>query len=222
MTKNRTIMTETPYGAKLQKDGKTYAIQTRIPAGAITPEALETFARVARTYHIPLVKITSGQRFLFVGVKEEDIPAVRRDLGDLGSASITPGVRYVQSCPGGAFCKNGLQDSLGLAKAISDEYAGQEFPAKIKIGVSGCPRCCGESKVRDIGLMGSAKGWTVFIGGQSAFHVREGTEVASGLSSEEAQALVSRLLAYVRAHAKPKERTARFIERVGTGWLQDI
>lgn len=222
MTKNRTIMTESPYGAKLQKDGKTYAIQTRIPAGAITPEALETFARVARTYHIPLVKITSGQRFLLVGVKEEDIPAVRRDLGDLGAASITPGVRYVQSCPGGAFCKNGLQDSFGLARRISDEYAGQEFPAKIKIGVSGCPRCCGESKVRDIGLMGSAKGWTVFIGGQSAFHVREGDEVASGLSSEEAQALVGRLLAYVRAHAKPKERTARFIERVGTGWLKDI
>jgi len=215
-------MTDTPYGAKLQKDGKTYAIQTRIPAGMITPDALETFARVARTYHIPLVKLTSGQRILLVGVKEEDIPAVRRELGDLGMASITPGVRYVQSCPGSAFCKNGTQDSLGLAKKISDLYAGQEFPAKIKIGISGCPRCCGESKVRDIGIMGSAKGWTVFFGGHSAFHVREGDEVASGLSSEEAQALVGRLLAYFKAHAKPKERTARFIERVGNEWMKEI
>ena len=215
-------MTDITYGAKLQKDGKTYAIQTRIPAGEVTPEALETLARVARTYHIPLVKITSGQRFLLVGVKEEDIAAVRKDLKNLGTASITPGVRYVQSCPGNAYCKNGTQDSLALAKQISDEYAGQEFPAKIKIGVSGCPRCCGESKVRDIGIMGSAKGWTVFFGGHSAFHVKEGTEVASGLSSDEVRDLVGRLLTYYRANGKIKERTSRFIERVGTGWLNEI
>lgn len=215
-------MTDTTYGAKLQKDGKTYAIQTRIPAGAITPEALDTFARVARTYEIPLVKITSGQRFLLVGVKEEDIPKVRKELGELGTASITPGVRYVQSCPGSAYCKNGTQDSLALATQISDEFCGKELPAKVKIGVSGCPRCCGESRVRDIGIMGTAKGWTVFFGGHSAFHVREGTEVASGLSPEEVRALVGRLLAYYQANAKPKERTSRFVERVGTGWLNGV
>ena len=215
-------MTDPTFGAKLQKDGKTYAIQTRIPAGQITPEALDTFARVARTYHIPLVKITSGQRFLLVGVEAEDIPNIRRELGDLGTASITPGVRYIQSCPGNAYCKNGTQDSLALAQQISKDFAGQEFPAKIKIGVSGCPRCCGESKVRDIGLMGSAKGWTVFFGGHSAFHVREGTEVASGLSSEEARALVGRLLAYYKTHGNTKERTSKFIEREGSGWLKEI
>lgn len=215
-------MTDTTYGAKLQKDGKTYAIQTRIPAGEVTPEALETLARVARTYHIPLVKITSGQRFLLVGVKEEDIAAIRKDLGNLGTASIAPGVRYVQSCPGNAYCKNGTQDSLALAKQLSTDFAGQEFPAKIKIGVSGCPRCCGESKVRDIGVMGSAKGWTVFFGGHSAFHVKEGSEVASGLSSDEVRVLVGRLLAYYGTNGKTKERTSRFIERVGTGWLNDI
>ena len=215
-------MTDTTYGAKLQKDGKTYAVQTRIPAGEVTPEALETLARIARTYHIPLVKITSGQRFLLVGVKEEDIAAVRKDLKNLGTASITPGVRYVQSCPGNAYCKNGTQDSLALAKQLSADFAGQEFPAKIKIGVSGCPRCCGESKVRDIGVMGSAKGWTVFFGGHSAFHVKEGTEVASVLSADEVRDLVGRLLAYYRTKGKTKERTSRFIERVGTGWFTEI
>ncbi|MFA5332195.1 MAG: NAD(P)/FAD-dependent oxidoreductase [Methanoregula sp.] len=215
-------MTDTTYGAKLQKDGKTYAIQTRIPAGEIKPEDLETFARVAKKYKIPLVKITSGQRFLLVGVKEEDIPAVRNELGHLGTASITPGVRYVQSCPGNAYCKNGTQDSLALAKQISDDFAGMEFPAKIKIGVSGCPRCCGESKVRDIGIMGSAKGWTVFFGGHSAYHVREGNEVASGLTTKQTRDLVARLLAYFRDHGTTKERTSKFVERVGTDWFKEI
>jgi len=212
-------MTDATYGAKLQRDGKTYAIQTRIPAGVVTPEQLETIARVAKKYSIPLVKITSGQRFLFVGVQEQDIPGVRKELGTLGTASITPGVRYVQSCPGISYCKNGTQDSISLARAISDEYAGKDFPAKIKIGVSGCPRCCGESRVRDVGIMGSAKGWTVYFGGHSGFKLRQGEQVATGLSSEQALACVRSLLSYYQTHAEPKERTSRFLERAGTDWI---
>ena len=213
-------MTDTTYGAKLQRDGKTYAIQTRVPAGVVTPEELETIARVAKEFRIPLIKITSGQRFLLIGVQEEDITGIRKELGDLGAASITPGVRYVQSCPGIAYCKNGTQDSLSLARELSDEYAGREFPAKIKIGVSGCPRCCGESRVRDIGIMGSLKGWTVFFGGHSGFNVRVGEQVATCLSSTEARDLVRSLLTYYQAHAQKKERTSRFLDRVGTAWLE--
>ncbi|MEN6395880.1 MAG: NAD(P)/FAD-dependent oxidoreductase [Methanoregula sp.] len=214
-------MTDT-FGAKLQRDGKTYAIQTRIPAGVVTPEDLEIIARVAKEYHIPVIKITSGQRFLLIGVEENNIAAVRKELGNLGTGSITPGVRYTQSCPGIASCRNGTQDSIALARTIYEDYRGKEFPAKIKIGISGCPRCCGESKVRDIGIMGTTKGWTVFFGGHSGFKVREGEQVATCLSSEEARDLVSRLLAYYKTHGETKERTSRFIERVGTGWFKDI
>jgi NAD(P)H-nitrite reductase large subunit len=215
-------MTDATYGAKLQRDGKTYAIQTRIPAGVVTPEQLETIARVAKKYRIPLVKITSGQRFLLVGVQEQDVTGARKDLGSLGTASITPGVRYVQSCPGILYCKNGTQDSISLAKAISDEYAGQDFPAKIKVGVSGCPRCCGESRVRDVGIMGTAKGWTVFFGGHSGFKSRQGEQVATGLTSDEALTCVRSLLARYKAHAEPKERSSRFLERVGAEWITDV
>ncbi|MDO9326776.1 MAG: NAD(P)/FAD-dependent oxidoreductase [Methanoregula sp.] len=212
-------MTDTTYGAKIQKDAKTYAIQTRIPSGIVSPQDLERIAGVARKYKIPLIKITSGQRFLLVGVEETDIAAVRAELGDLGTGSISPGVRYVQSCPGNAYCKNGTQDSRDLAREISDEYNGKEFPAKIKIGISGCPRCCGESKVRDIGIMGTSKGWTIFFGGHSGFKVRTGELVATNLTTDEARELVRSLLTYYGAHAQPKERTSRFLERVGSGWL---
>jgi len=215
-------MTDPIYGAKLQRDGKTYAIQTRIPAGIVTPEDLETIAAVAKRYAIPTIKITSGQRFLLIGVGEADIPKVKEDLGKLGLASITPGVRYVQSCPGVAFCKNGTQDSIDLARQISDEYAGLEFPAKIKVGVSGCPRCCGESRVRDIGVMGTAKGWTVFFGGHSGFKSRQGEEVSSGLTSEQALECVRDLLMYYRKNAGQKERTSRFLERTGNDWLKNM
>lgn len=126
---------------------------------------------------------------------------------------ILPGVRYVQSCPGNTFCKNGTQDSLSLAKTISDKYQGKKFPSKLKIGISGCPRCCGESKVRDIGIMGSTKGWTVYFGGNSGYRCRVGDLVASSLQTEKAIELVERLLSWFESGAKEKERAARYMER---------
>jgi len=58
-------------GAILQRDGKTFAVVTRMPGGMVTPEALETIAAVARTYKVPMVKLTSGQRFMLIGIPEK-------------------------------------------------------------------------------------------------------------------------------------------------------
>jgi len=90
-----------------------------------------------------------------------------------------------------------------------------DLPAKLKMGVSGCLRCCGESYLRDVGLLGSAKGWTVIFGGNSGGKPRIGDVMAKDLTKEEALDLVRRLLDYYRKHARPGERTARFMERVG-------
>ena len=114
-------------------------------AGVVTPENLETIAKVAKKYHIPLVKITSGQRFLLVGVQEQDIADVRRELGNLGTASITPGVRYVQSCPGICTARTARRTRSPLP-GISPMNMREKSSRKIKIGVSGRPRCCGESR----------------------------------------------------------------------------
>ena len=61
-------------GALLQRDGRTFAVTTRIPAGIVTPEQLETIARVGREVHVPVLKITSGQRFVLAGLEPEDVP----------------------------------------------------------------------------------------------------------------------------------------------------
>ena len=55
-------MTEHPEGAILQRDGRTYAVMKRSPAGLVTPEFLERVAAIARNYHVPTVKITADQR----------------------------------------------------------------------------------------------------------------------------------------------------------------
>ncbi|MGA2122640.1 MAG: NAD(P)/FAD-dependent oxidoreductase [Methanoregula sp.] len=213
-------MTEDSKGAILQRDGKRYAVVTRIPAGIVTPEDLEKIAGVGRKYHVPILKITSGQRIALVGLEPDDVQKVIGELGPLAKPETVPCVKFVQACLGTDMCRFGNQDSIGLARAADDRFKDQIFPAKIKIGVSGCSRCCGESHTRDIGIMGTNKGWTVFFGGNGGTRPRFGDLIARNLSAAEALDCAQRLGEYYRSHAKPHERTARFMERIGYDTLK--
>ena len=213
-------MTTTPEGAILQRDGKRYAVVTRIPAGIVNPSDLEKIARIARMYHVPILKITSGQRIALVGLEPEDVQKVIGELGPLAKPETAPCVKFVQACLGTDMCRFGNQDSIGFARAVDEQFKDQTFPAKIKIGVSGCPRCCSESHTRDIGIMGTNRGWTVFFGGNGGTRPRFGDLIARNLSGAEALDCAQRLGEYYRSHAKPHERTARFIERIGYDMLK--
>jgi NAD(P)H-nitrite reductase large subunit len=207
-------------GATLQRDGKTYAVSTRTPGGIITPGHLERVAAISRKYAVPLMKITSGQRIALIGITEAQLQGLFRDLGPDADRTGGPCLHFVQACLGTESCRYGNQDSLGLARAVEARFRERIYPAKLKIGVSGCPRCCGESHTRDIGILGSARGWTVIFGGNGGTRPRIGDVVARNLSEEEALDLVERILEYYRSHAKPKERTARFMERIGMETLK--
>jgi NAD(P)H-nitrite reductase large subunit len=213
-------MTEPTEGAILQRDGRTWAVTTRIPAGIVTPEQLETIAKVGRKYHVPILKITSGQRIVLAGLEPDDVSRVIADLGPLAKPETAPCVKFVQACLGTDMCKYGKQDSIGLARAIDDTFKDQTFPAKIKIGVSGCPRCCSESHTRDIGIIATPKGWTIFFGGNAGTRPRFGDLIARDLTSNETVDCALRLAEYYRNHANLHERTARFMERTGIDMLK--
>jgi NAD(P)H-nitrite reductase large subunit len=207
-------------GAILQRDGKTWAVITRTPGGIITPDHLERVAAVARKYGVPTLKITSGQRIALVGIPADQLAGVYRDLGRDADSTGGPCLHYVRACPGTETCRFGVQDSMGLAVALEEKFRGQIYPAKLKMGISGCPRCCGESHTRDIGILGTNRGWTVIFGGNGGTRPRIGDVIARNLSTDDSLDLVERLLGYFGNHAKPKERTARFMERAGMDTLR--
>ncbi len=208
-------MPDIPKGAILQRDKETYAIVPRTPVGLVSPEDLERIVKVARKYQIPVIKITSGQRFALVGMKKDDVDKIWEDLGmDVGKATELC-LHYVQACPGTAVCKFGVKDSLGLGMEVEKFFSGMDLPAKVKIGVSGCPFCCGESFVRDIGILGKKKGWTFIVGGSSARRPRIGDVLIEDLSGEEIINLTKQTLEYYQDKAKKRERMARFVDRIG-------
>jgi NAD(P)H-nitrite reductase large subunit len=206
---------ETPIGAILQRDKETYAIVPRIPGGLAKLDNFKDVVKVVEKYNIPIIKITSGHRLALVGMKAEVVNDIWQDLKmDMGKATELC-LHYVQACPGNIVCKYGAQDSLGLGIEIEEFFLGMELPAKVKIGISGCPFCCGESFVRDIGILAKKKGWTIIFGGNSARRPRIGDIIAENVDRETAINLIKRCLKYYAANGKKKERTARFIERTG-------
>lgn len=214
-------MSDAPKGAILQRDAQTYAIVPRTPCGMLTPENLDAISATCRKFDIPIVKITSGQRLALVGMKADDLDAIWSDLKlDMGEA-LEVGFHYAQACPGTSVCSKGQQDSLGMGLALEEAYAGQKFPAKVKFGVSGCPLCCGESYVRDIGLIGTGKGWTVVVGGHSGASPRIGDTLAKNLTAEEAQELIAKFLDYYRENCSKKLRVAKFVNKFGIDAIKE-
>ena len=99
----------------------------------------------------------------------------------------------VQSFLGTDWCRYGNQDSTILAKSVGALFWDQTFPAKVKIGVSGCPRCCGESHTRDIGILGTNRGWTVLFGGNGGRVPRFADIIARNLTTGQVLDCVQRL-----------------------------
>jgi NAD(P)H-nitrite reductase large subunit len=202
-------------GAILQRDKQTFAVAPHIPCGVVGPETLRRLADVAEKYGAQALKITSAARIAIVGVAEKDVEAIWSDLGMSPGFAVGLCVRSVKACPGTTFCKRGQQDSLSLGLKLDGKYHGMELPGKFKMGVSGCPHQCAETCIKDIGLVGTPKGWRVLVGGNGGVKPRLSQELARDLTEEQAVQLVDRIVAYYKANAGAHRRLGAVIDKIG-------
>lgn len=130
-------------------------------------------------------------------------------------------VRSIKICPGTAFCRLGVQDSVGVGLKLDEKYHGMPLPYKFKIGVSGCGNNCSESSIKDLGLVGTAKGWRVLAGGYaSGLRPRLADVIANGLSDDEALDLTARVLDWFK-QADKKKRLGKVIDEIGLAAFQE-
>ena len=203
-------------GAIMQRDKETYAIAPHIPGGIITDfNLLRRLADVAEKYGVKAMKLTSAQRVALVGLRPEDLDPIWQELGMVPGAAIGLCVRSIKICPGTTFCRIAQQDAVGVGLHLDEKYHGMPLPFKFKIGVSGCPNNCSESCIKDLGLVGSAKGWRVLAGGfGSGLKPRLADLVATDLSDTEALALAERVLEWYK-EKNQKKRLGRIIDDIG-------
>ncbi|MFR8870000.1 NAD(P)/FAD-dependent oxidoreductase [Paraclostridium sordellii] len=202
-------------GAVIQRDMKTYAIAPHVPAGLISSDQLRKLADVADKYNAKAIKITAAQRIALVGLEEKYIDSAWQDLGMKPGAAIGLCVRSIKTCPGTTFCKRAFRDSVSIGLKLDDRYHGMNLPNKLKIGVSGCPNSCSDNHTRDIGLMGTPKGWSVFVGGKGGTLPRLGDKLIMGVSDEKVLNLVDEIVKVYASNATGKERLGAYIDRVG-------
>jgi nitrite reductase (NADH) large subunit len=208
--------------ANIQRDG-TFSVVPQIAGGVTTPVQLRRIADVAERYNIPMVKLTGGQRIDLLGVRKEDLPAVWADLDMPSGHAYGKSFRTVKTCVGSDFCRFGLGDSTQLGIDIEQRYKGLESPAKMKLAVSGCPRNCAESYVKDVGIVAVEGGrWEIYVGGAAGATVRKGDLLTTVDSPDEAITLTGRFMQYYRENAKWLERCYDFVPRIGLAELQAI
>ncbi len=202
-------------GAVLQRDGETYAIAPHTPGGIVTGRFLRTVADVAEKYRAQTVKITGAQRIAIIGIQEEDIDAARTDLEVESGKVIGLCVRSVKICPGTTYCKRGRQDSIGAGLELDRRYHGVELPWKFKMGVSGCPIDCSETCIKDVGLVGTPKGWRLTVGGNGGARPELSRILVENLEHvEQAYAIIDRVVAWFAAQ-DVKGRLSKAIATVG-------
>ena len=200
--------------ANIQRDG-TYSVIPRMWGGHTTPDELRRIADAADKYNIPTVKVTGGQRIDLLGVKKEDLANVWKDIGMPSGFAYAKSLRTVKTCVGSEWCRFGTQDSTQLGKDLERALWAMYSPHKVKLAVSGCPRNCAESGIKDIGIVGVDSGWEMYIGGNGGIK----TEVAQFLikvkTSAEVMEYSGAFLQLYREEGWYLERTVNYLHRVG-------
>ena len=200
--------------ANIQRDG-TFSVVPRMRGGVTTPDELRKIADAAEKYNVRMVKVTGSQRIDLLGVKKEDLPKIWADLGMTSGYAYAKAVRMVKSCVGTDFCRYGTQNSIETGIKLETLLEGLYTPAKVKMGVVGCPRNCAEATVKDIGLVGIEGGWQVVIGGAAGKIVRAADILCTMKTTEEALEAALLFFQYYRENGEYLERTYDFVPRIG-------
>ena len=200
--------------ANIQEDG-TFSVVPRMMGGVTTPEELLRIASVAGDFKVPLVKLTGGQRIDLLGVKREDLTEVWKALDMPSGFAYAKALRTVKTCVGERFCRYGTQDSLGLGVELEESLSGLSMPAKVKLSVSGCPRNCAESAIKDLGVVGISGGFELYVGGCGGIELKAGKLLCTLKSPEEVKEIVAAFLQLYREEAHYGERTYKWVRRVG-------
>jgi nitrite reductase (NADH) large subunit len=98
-----------------------------------------------------------------------------------------------------------------LERALWRMYA----PHKVKIAVSGCPRNCAESGIKDVGVIGVDSGWEIYVGGNGGIKTEVAQFFVKLKTHEEVLEYAGAFLQLYREEGWYLERTVHYIGRVG-------
>ncbi|MFH2212513.1 MAG: nitrite reductase large subunit NirB [Pseudomonadota bacterium] len=205
--------------ANIQKDG-TYSVVPRMWGGVTNAADLRRIADVADKYAVPMIRVTGGQRIDLFGIKKDDLPKVWADLDMPSGHAYGKALRTVKTCVGQEFCRFGTQNSTQMGIDIEKAFWKMWAPHKVKFAVSGCPRNCAESGIKDVGIIGVDSGWEIYVGGNGGIKTEVAEFMVKVKTAEEVLEYSGAFIQAYREEARYLDRTVHWVQRVGMDYIK--
>jgi nitrite reductase (NADH) large subunit len=153
-------------------------------------------------------------------VKKEDLVGVWRDIGMPSGHAYGKTLRTVKTCVGSEWCRFGTQDSTKMGQDLERALWRMYAPHKVKLAVSGCPRNCAESGIKDVGVIGVDSGWEIYVGGNGGIKTEVAHFFVKLKTAEEVLEYSGAFLQLYREEGWYLERTVHYISRVGLDYVK--
>ncbi len=193
--------------------------------GDATSDQMEAVAALADRYSFGEIRVSHEQNLVLAHVRQDDLPALWRDLGPHGLDTANAGlVGDIISCPGLDYCALANARSIPLAQEISRRFADldrQHRIGELKIKMSGCINACGHHHVGHIGILGVDKHgvetYQITIGGDATETAALGQVVGPAVGYDRVTDVVESLIALYLERRTDGERFIDTVARIGVG-----
>ncbi|MEW6751451.1 MAG: nitrite/sulfite reductase [Candidatus Latescibacterota bacterium] len=214
-----------------------YVVATvALPLGDLTAQQGRDLASLCRRYVADTVRTTVEQNIVLRWVSEADLPALYRDLQEIGLAEPGAGtIVDITACPGTDTCKLGIASSRGLAAELRRRLAAQavsldEAVGSLRIKISGCFNSCGQHHVADLGFFGNSRRingvtvphFQVVLGGQWTENAGSFGLAMGAVPSRRIPELVDRLTRRYVQEREPGEGFQRYVQRTGKRQIKTL
>jgi NAD(P)H-nitrite reductase large subunit len=181
---------------------------------SLTAAELRTLWSAVEKFGIERIRVTPGSQIAVSGLAVDLVAEFVSCIRPLLIPLPTNGLTSVFSCNQWGECKNGCIPTAELVEKLGALELPQPMPARIKVAVAGCPRCCTMPRLRDIGFIPASvktRTWHVYFGGHGGRIPRIGDLIGASLTLDESLELTRRALLVYQQEAAPQARTSGFM-----------
>ena len=184
-----------------------------LPAGRLPLAIMDKANELAKKYQLELY-LSTAQNLRLMGIREEDLPAIREELAALGAQFKGPGKFPIpRVCIGVRDCSMGIGDPERISALILARFKGREkTKQKFKIAISGCTLGCPGVLTTDIGNMATRQGFDLYVGGKGGPNPNVGRRILRDLDEQGVVAVVAELVEFHDVHTETKQRMVKLID----------
>ncbi len=213
-----------------------FMMRIRIPNGIVNSSQFKGLASIVNRYGKGQADITTRQQMELRWLQLGDVPAIFKELTDVGLNSLQTGmdnIRNVVGCPLAGINAREVLDASPAVNELTAMFVGnKEFsnlPRKFNVLITGCPDNCTHAATQDLALVPAIKdgatGFNVLVGGKlGSGGYRIATPLDVFVPLEEAAELCAAIALIFRDHglreARARVRLAFLLEERGERWLR--